>query len=224
MSSTTVLLVTTLALLCCVNAHALKIEKAAMAADGESGSTAPDTYDTAAAFAFKGFQRVYLIPVGRFVDESGKVKPIAFGQRLDTYLPSKLESLEGRVKCIGGLIEAGENPATALKREINEEHPGWFDTARLGGTSRRWGGRTAVDSMIYVGSGEFKGSTYGYFAALVDVGPLSFRRFVNSCQESVPLALTIPLVEKLNEEDLGLPGVKEAYMAALQLVQSNTPQ
>ena len=87
-------------------------------------------------------KRAYAIFWGIYVDDSLKSNTLVFLQRADPYLPSKLSYCVDQFKCVGGLIEEGEDTIEALKREIEEETNGWFDIARIKSTKWR---RTRVN-------------------------------------------------------------------------------
>jgi hypothetical protein len=139
-------------------------------------------------------KRSYVLPVGVFTDSQGKNHASCFVQIVDHVLPS----LCGFYKPIGGAVESGETPLQAVKREFLEENPGWYDLARIPGTSKgAWNFQKFNNFQIESGFCLLHDSDqYSLYLAFVDVGPVSFRKFVETCKESCPVALNINALAK----------------------------
>lgn len=135
--------------------------------------------------------RAYLVPIG-VVDGS----PLAFLQRKDHGLGPELCD---RVLAIGGAVEAGETPDAAVRRELEEEVPGWWQET-MGERAPGRLERLFEDDAIVV------------FTAPVRADARVTRSYIQRTAEGVPALLTRPAVERLGDAHWVYPQLRAALL------------
>lgn len=153
--------------------------------------------------------RAFVVPVGLYIDPAtGSKVPVAFLQQVDHLLPT----WAGKLKAIGGEVEAGEDPFAAIAREAEEEVPGWLEQARVPGTSKGWLGHRAVKGMVPV----HKDDRVAVWALYVDVGPMSWAAYRRATKESCPVSHTAATLAALGPDAWAFPAMGEAVINLLK--------
>jgi hypothetical protein len=161
-------------------------------------------------------RRVFVIPFGFFTRNSGRVSAAVFLNRKDIYLPDGKgkNHFENKLLMFGGAVEEGETNQVALLRELSEEAPGWYNRARLTGTSKSVYGLPAESGFALL----HEDNDFSIYACAVDVGQVSHRMFSNCCTEGEVAAYTLDSIGAVpNSHFGGGPPMKEAVLKLLRL-------
>jgi hypothetical protein len=157
-------------------------------------------------------KRAYVIPVGLFSDRNGRPSPVAFLQHTDHVLPDYC----GLIKPIGGAMNPGESEVETLVREMSEENPGWYSSARIPGTSKGCWGLKAEGGF----SPLIVNDKVSVYLAFVDAGVVAHRLYVNSSKESSPITMNIRAVTRSSDSDWLFPELKTALLDSLNSIDS----
>jgi hypothetical protein len=153
--------------------------------------------------------RAFVIPFGAFVDpKTGQRSWVVFAQQVDHLLPA----WEGKIKSIGGEMEEGEDPLQTIKREAEEEVPGWLEQARIPGTSKGFFGLKASGGFATLVDDD----QVQVFMTLVDVGPMSWAAYRRLTRESCPVSMSLSQIRNRGPDAWAFPQVGKAVAAFLE--------
>ena len=171
-------------------------------------------------------RRVYVIPAGVLTNTAGQAKAVVILNRKDHLLPASWSEGIDTLLCFGGGVESDDDgDVKALNREMLEETGDWFEGAQYPGTNKMVFGQKTEDQSGFLKL-KTSDNDFGFYTALVDVGPHSKSQLLKNCKEGIPCFITLDVFEKyknLREVWAG-PHVRNAVGEVFSIIKAWNPE